>query len=68
MHDGNIVYYVNSDSDDMKVLTINNIGDYAFVDWYIIVIVVCFVLVGVYVLYVFTGKFKINIKIKNMKR
>jgi len=68
LHNGNIVYYVNNYGEEVDVLTIENIGDFVFVDWYVIVIVSCVALTGLYVLYIFTGKFKIEIKIKNMKR
>lgn len=65
--DGNIIYFVNDTT--IEILTINSLGDYLFLDWYIVVIVTN-LLVLVVVLFIVIPKkpIKINRHLKNMKK
>ncbi len=66
LKDGNLVYYVNLNS-EMNVLTLD-LGEYIFLDWYVVVIVGEVVLIGYYALMVVPKKpIKINKNLKNMK-
>ena len=67
LKNGNIIYYVNTN--EFECTTIENLGDYLFVDWYIIVIAVDASLVLYILLYIIPKKpIKLNKHLKNMKK
>jgi len=67
LKDGNIIYYANENK-SMKVVNILSLGDYIFVEWYLIVIICDIVLIGSCLFVVIPKKrIKINKNMKNMK-
>lgn len=68
LNNGNLIYYTNVDS-EMEVIEINNLGDYLFLDWFIVVIISESVIVVIYLTRVLPNKpLKFNKHLKNMKR
>lgn len=66
LKDGNLIYYVNLDS-EMNVLALR-LGEYIFLDWYVVVIVGEIILIGYFALIILPKKpIKINKNLKNMK-
>lgn len=66
LNNGNVIYYVNSN--EMSVVEINSLGDYIFLDWYIIVIIGEIVIIACCLLIVIPKKrIRINPHMKNMK-
>lgn len=67
LNDGNIIYYANTNK-KLSVVNIESLGDYIFIDWYIVVIVAdIFIVINWLIIVIPKKKIKINKHMKNMK-
>jgi len=67
-NDGNIIYYSN-DNSTINLIMIKNVGDYIFINWYSIVLIIEIILIIFLFISIFVkNKISVNRHLKNMKQ